>query len=112
MPTARATLSVAVVNDTIYALGGTNNLFNPQAPTNSVNEQYFPLGYGEPAQSASHNPITSPSTPQGTVTYYVIVAVVLIILIIIVAVAVTLFLRRRHSSISARSTELRERAES
>ena len=45
MPTARGTLSVAVVNDTLYALGGTNNLLNPQAPTNAVNEQYFPLGY-------------------------------------------------------------------
>ena len=47
MPTARGILSVAVVNDTLYALGGTNNLLNPQAPANAVNEQYFPLGYGE-----------------------------------------------------------------
>ena len=52
MPTARGALSVAVVNDTLYALGGTHNLLNPQAPTNVVNEQYFPLGYGEPAPSS------------------------------------------------------------
>jgi len=103
MPTARGTLSVAVVNDTIYALGGTNNLLNPQAPTNAVNEQYFPLGYGEPAPSPSQNPTTSPLTPQRTLIYYVITAVVVII---IMAVAVTLSLRRRHSSVSAAQPRL------
>jgi len=102
MPTARGFLSVAVVNDTLYALGGTNNLLNPQAPTNAVNEQYFPVGYGELSPSYSNTPTTSPSTSQGTMIYYVITAVVVII--IIVAVAVTLSLRRRHSSVSARST--------
>ena len=101
MSIARATLSVAVVNDTLYALGGTNNLLNPQAPTNSVNEQYFPLGYGEPA-IPSQNPMISPSTPQSAMIYYVIAAVVLIIILMIIVV--TLFLRRRPSNISARST--------
>jgi N-acetylneuraminic acid mutarotase len=110
MPTARGTLSVAVVNDILYALGGTNNLLNPQASTNAVNEQYFPLGFGEPAPSPSQNPTISPSTPQGTMIYYVIAVVLIIILMIIV---VTLFLRRRHSSEPARSTEALEgRAES
>jgi len=111
MPTARGTFSVALVNDTLYALGGTNNLLNPQAPTIAVNEQYFPLGYGEPAPSPSQNPTISPSTSQGTMIYYVIAAVVLIIILMIIVV--TLFLRRRHSSVPARSTEALEgRAES
>jgi N-acetylneuraminic acid mutarotase len=105
MPIARATLSVAVVNDTIYALGGTDNLLNPQAPTNAATEQYFPLGYGELSPSSSHIPTTSPATPQGTLIYYVITAIVVII---IIAVAVTLSLRRRHGSVSARSTEALE----
>ena len=106
MPSARGTLSVAVVNDTLYALGGTNNLLNPQSPTNAVNEQYFPLGYGESAPSPSQNPTSSPSTPQGTMIYYVIAAVVLIIISMVIVV--TLFLRRRQSNVPARSTEALE----
>ena len=110
MPIARGILSVAVVNDTLYALGGTNNLLTPQSPINAVNEQYFPLGYGESAPSVSQNPTSSPSTLQGTMIYNVIAAVVLII--ISTVIIVTLFLRRRQSSIPARSTEALERAES
>jgi N-acetylneuraminic acid mutarotase len=97
MPTARGILSVAVVNDTLYALGGTNNLLNPKSPVNAVNEQYFPLGYGEPAPSSSQKPTISPSTTQSTMIYYVIAAVVLIF--ILIAIIVTLFLRRRHSRV-------------
>ncbi len=96
MPSARGILSVAVVNDTLYALGGTNNLLNPQSPTNAVNEQYFPLGYGEPAPS--------PLAPQNTIIYYVIAAVVLIL--ILAAIVVTLFLRKRHSSVPAAQSRL------
>lgn len=99
MPTARGTLSVAVVNDTIYALGGSDNFLNLLGPTNVVNEQYVPLGYGEPAPLPSQNPTTSPSTLQGTMIYYMIAAAVVII---IMAIVVTLFLRRRHSSAPAR----------
>ena len=81
MPTARGTLMVAVVNDTLYALGGTTNLIDPQAPANGINEQYFTLGYGETAPSPSQNPTTSPSTPQNTTIYYVIAAALVIIIV-------------------------------
>jgi hypothetical protein len=53
MPTARGTLSLAVINDTFYAVGGAENLVDPHAPAISVNEQYFPLGYLEPTPSPS-----------------------------------------------------------
>ena len=61
MPTARGTLSLAVLNDTLYALGGAENLVDPHAPTVTVNEQYFPLGYKEPTPPPS---APSPSIPE------------------------------------------------
>jgi N-acetylneuraminic acid mutarotase len=42
MPTNRGWLSVVVVNDTIYAIGG----FDPENRTLTTNEQYTPFGYG------------------------------------------------------------------
>ena len=42
MPTSRGHFGLAVVNDTIYAIGGF---------TTGANEQYFPLGYGNPDPS-------------------------------------------------------------
>jgi N-acetylneuraminic acid mutarotase len=53
MPTARGILSLAVLNDALYALGGTENLVDPHAPAISLNEQYLPLSYREPAPSPS-----------------------------------------------------------
>ena len=107
MPTARGALSAAVVNDTLYALGGTNNLLNPQlnpqSPVNAVNEQYFPLGYGEPNVSPSQNSTTTPSNPEGIMIYFVLAAFLIIFLI---AIIVTLLLRRRQSSTLSRSTKL------
>jgi N-acetylneuraminic acid mutarotase len=88
MPTARGALSVAVVDDTLYALSGTHNLLDLQDRTNVLNEEYFPLGYGEPAPSTS--------TLQSNMIYYVIAAAFAII--IMMAAIATLFLRRRHSS--------------
>ena len=82
MPTARGTLSMAVVNDTLYALGGAGNLLDPQASTSDANEQYFPLGYGEPAPSPS----------------YVGVAVaVAVAAIVIIAVVVAFTIRKRSN---------------
>ncbi|MCW4035232.1 MAG: hypothetical protein NWF03_07700, partial [Candidatus Bathyarchaeota archaeon] len=40
MPTARSSFGVAVVNDTLYAFGGSNN-----EQYHRENEQYFPTGY-------------------------------------------------------------------
>ncbi len=53
MPTARGTLSLAVIDDTFFAVGGAENLVDPHAPAITVNEQYFPLGYEEPTPSPS-----------------------------------------------------------
>ena len=90
IPPARGTLSVAVVNDTLYTLGGTNNLLNPKAPTTAVNEQYFPLGYSETGQSPSN---------QTAIIYTAIAATVLIIILMVIAVVI--FLKRAHNSVSS-----------
>lgn len=42
MPTARGWLTAAVVNDIIYAIGGTDNLWDSRLTTN---ERYIPYGY-------------------------------------------------------------------
>ncbi len=44
MPTARASLGVAVVDDILYAIGGSGNSYLD--PPVAVNEKYTPIGYG------------------------------------------------------------------
>jgi N-acetylneuraminic acid mutarotase len=83
MPTTRGALSVAVVNNTLYALGGTDNFPNPQAGTTATNEQYFPSGYGEHL----------PPSPTLSATY--IAVIIAVVVIIVVAVA---FVIRKHGS--------------
>jgi len=83
MPTTRGALSVAVVNDTLYALGGTDNFPSPQAGINAANEQYFPSGYGEHL----------PSSPTSIVMYIGVTAAI----VVIIAIAAALVIRK-HSN--------------
>jgi N-acetylneuraminic acid mutarotase len=69
MPTARAQLAIAVVNDTIYAIGGTNSR-TPLSTSDqgsillyvglANNEKYLPLGYGTP--DPNYQPLTQSSS--------------------------------------------------
>ena len=56
MPTARVGVTVSAVNDTLYAIGGSNVV----VLGSTANEQYFPLGYGTPDITLT----PSPSVPE------------------------------------------------
>ena len=59
MPTARLELTVAVVNDQIYAITGQRTVAFSGPLT--VNEQYTPFGYGTPD---AKEPTPTPSIPE------------------------------------------------
>jgi N-acetylneuraminic acid mutarotase len=75
MPTPRFLLAVAVINDTLYALGG-GSFANFQGTAYAVNELYIPFGYEgplppywSPPPSPSPSPSTSPTpSPSSTPT--------------------------------------------
>jgi N-acetylneuraminic acid mutarotase len=82
MPTARYALSVAAVNDKLYAMGGSDARTSPDLPSN---ELYLPLGYGTVGQGL----------PQITI---IAVAVVVVVVVAVVAVAFVLRKSRKNKS--------------
>jgi N-acetylneuraminic acid mutarotase len=110
MTTPRGALAVTVANDTLYAIGGTDNFLNPEASTRAENEQYFPLGYAGPAPSLSpsasqspsptRSPSSSPSqsaSPSPTSPAEYITAAVATIVIILVVAAFTIRKRSKKN---------------
>ena len=80
MPIDRAWLSVAVMNDTLYAIGGGHNLFTE---TSTVNSQYTPFG------EESFKPTTASTTP------WIYLAITVAIIATSTIVITTLLLRKR-----------------
>lgn len=78
MPTARYGLSVASVDDKLYALGGSNSRNSPDLASN---ELYLPLGYGT---------VAGQSLPQSIIYGIAVVAAV-----VVIVVATTLVIQKR-----------------
>jgi N-acetylneuraminic acid mutarotase len=86
MPTARLGLTVAVVNDQIYAIAGTALMaFSPRL---KANERYTPFGYGTPDPTYDG---TSPEIPA------VLVAVVSLVVIAMISVGLLVYLKKRKT---------------
>jgi hypothetical protein len=67
MPTIRGWLAVAVVNDLLYAIGGSRRVMDPSLATN---EQYVPFGYGAPDQSNNGSSLEIRLISPENKTYY------------------------------------------
>jgi N-acetylneuraminic acid mutarotase len=67
MPTSRGWLAVAVVNDLIYAIGGSPYLM---ASSLTTNEQYVPYGYGTSGQSNDEATLAITLISPENKTYY------------------------------------------
>jgi N-acetylneuraminic acid mutarotase len=61
-PTSRYNFGVAVLNDTLYAIGGHTYTWPGYYAPVAVNEQYTPVGYGTP--DPSYVPPTDATTPE------------------------------------------------
>lgn len=75
LPTPRGYFGLAVVNDSIYAIGGF---------TTGANEQYFPFGYGTPdlthiaTQTPNPTPTSTPTIPE--LSWLVIIPLIVAVL--------------------------------
>jgi hypothetical protein len=69
MPKARLGLGLAVINDSLYAVGGMSSIYS-YGTTYAINEQYIPLDYQGPTPTpyiGITSPITTPS-PSTTIS--------------------------------------------
>jgi LPXTG-motif cell wall-anchored protein len=85
MPTKRRGLAVAVVNDVLYALGGSD------LSLTNANEQYTPIGYGTPEPTPTSTPTPSPQPTTGNITIVATLAI-----IAIAGAGLIIYLKRRH----------------
>jgi N-acetylneuraminic acid mutarotase len=80
MPTSRFQLHVAVVNDKLYAMGG-SPYFNLEGIGSNENEEYMPIGYGTIPQQSPQPELHSDSFPITLVIAVVSVAYCSVVLV-------------------------------
>jgi N-acetylneuraminic acid mutarotase len=88
MPTPRNNLAVAVLNDTLYAIGGGTADLGILA----INEQYTPIGYGTPSLTPSPNP----SHNSGSFPIVPVVAVSVVVAVMVAAGFLVYFKKRKR----------------
>jgi hypothetical protein len=86
MPTARFDLALAVVNDQIYAIGGTSNYILPGQEANAENEMYTPIGYRTGAEEDDNTPEPFPSVP---------ITIALAATVVVVGAGLLVYLKKR-----------------
>ena len=91
MPTGRVGVALAVVDDTIYAIGGSPIYIS----FTSVNEQYYPFGYGTPDLTTTPSPLASPFSTPAVPEYPSLIILTLLITITVPALLVY-FKKHKH----------------
>jgi N-acetylneuraminic acid mutarotase len=123
MPTSRFNFAVGVVNDTVYAIGGTP-FFNLEGKSIAANELYIPFGYEgplppywSPPPSISPSPTTSPTSlpsitpmptsalsdqpteppePQPQPLSATLIATALIIIVVVIVLGLLMYFKRHR----------------
>jgi N-acetylneuraminic acid mutarotase len=99
MPTAQYGLAVAVINDTLFAVGGIPRFL--VTPHNNQNEQYLPIGYSGPDQLSTLSTTEPSLAPMDSTAGSLIVASIVAVVMVAVLAAIVLvrsMLRDRSSS--------------
>jgi len=106
MPTNRTDFGVAVINDTLYAIGGVILTYSYDATgkyiqssdttLTSINEQYIPLGYGTILPSPTANPSAHSGSVNQSISTEFIAIIVAITIILLIALFIYKMKKNNH----------------
>lgn len=79
MPTPRINTATAIINDTIFVIGGETTLLGDNTASSATNEQYIPIEYGMIPPSPSSSPTIPEMNTLFIVLFFVLMSCVFII---------------------------------